>query len=461
MAQIRIQPVLDWLKRVITQPRDELTRWQKTVRFMYDLGRYGARQLRRDQAPQMAAALAYRTLFGLLPLLVVGTMIVRAIGGFEQLLQHLERFFIAVGLDSFQMSVAGADDTATTEGISLSQWLLDLVRQVEQINLAAITWVGVVVLVYSAISLMVTIEGCFNGICRAPEGRSWLKRLPIYWTIVTIGPAAIALTMYVDSRFNAFIAQQVSWWWMLKAAPVLWSFIATWLVMFAIYKLMPNTHVRTRAVLAGALVAAVLLEIGKRTMGAYVSNALSIRQLYGSLGLIPLFMFWVYLMWLVVLFGLEVSATLQSLGGRTLEDVERERRPTGLADPASVLTVMEVIAERFGTSAATTTSQITEATGLAEATVQVIVRRLIEAGLLHRLDRADEAVSLARPPAGIAASELIDVGFALVDEGGIQRKPAILQQLRQAQHALAAQATLAGLLPTQPPAAAGDKVAPR
>jgi len=459
MAPIRIQPVLDWLKRVVTQPRDELTRWQKTVRFMYDLGRYGARQLRQDDAPRMAAALSYRTLFGLLPVLVVGTMIVRAIGGFEQLVQHLGEFFSSLSLDEYEMSVAGG--AALPEGQSLSQWLLDIVRQVEDVNLAAITWVGVVVLIYSAISLMVTIEGCFNNVCRAPEGRSWAKRLPIYWTIVTIGPAAIALTMYVDSRFNAFIAQQVSWWWMLKAAPVLWSFVATWLVMFAVYRLLPNTSVHVRPALIGALVAAVLLEIGKRTMGAYVGNALSIRQLYGSLGLIPLFMFWVYLMWLVILFGLEVSATLQSLGGRTLEEVERERRPTGLVDPASVLTVMEVVAERFGESAASTTSQITEATGLAEATVHLIVTRLIEAGLLHRLDREDGAVSLARPPEGIAASELIDVGFALADEGGIERKPAILLQLRDAQRSLAAQATLAGLLPTQPPAAAGDKVAPR
>jgi membrane protein len=441
---------------VITQPRDELTRWQKTVRFMYDLGRYGARQLRQDDAPRMAAALSYRTLFGLLPVLVVGTMIVRAIGGFEQLVQHLGEFFSSLSLDEYEMSAAGG--AALPEGQSLSQWLLDIVRQVEDVNLAAITWVGVFVLIYSAVSLMVTIEGCFNNVCRAPEGRSWLKRLPIYWTIVTIGPAAIALTMYVDSRFNAFIAQQVSWWWMLKAAPVLWSFIATWLVMFAVYRLLPNTAVHVRPALIGALVAAVLLEIGKRTMGAYIGNALSIRQLYGSLGLIPLFMFWVYLMWLVVLFGLEVSATLQSLGGRTLEEVERKRRPTGLVDPASVLTVMEVIAERFGESAATSTSQITEATGLAEATVQLIVQRLIEAGLVHRLDREDGAVSLARPPERIAAGELIEVGFALVDEGGMERKPAILLQLRDAQRSLAARATLAALLPAQPVAAASDKV---
>jgi membrane protein len=390
---------------------------------------------------------------------VVGTMIVRALGGFDQLIEQLGDFFNSLGLHQYKMSAAGGGTTA--EGQTLRDWLLDLVRQVEHINLAAITWVGVFVLIYSAVSLMVTIEGCFNTICRAPEGRPWLKRLPIYWTVVTIGPAAIALSMYVDSKFSAFVTERMAWWGVLAVAPVLWSFLATWLVMYAIYKLLPNAHVRTRAALVGALVAAVLLEIGKRTMGAYVGHALSIRQLYGSLGLIPLFMFWVYLMWLVVLFGLEVAATLQSLGGRTLEEVERTRRPTGLVDPASVLTVMEVVAERFGASTATTADQVAETTGLAEATVQMILQRLHEAGLIHRLDREDGAVSLARPPERITAEELIEVGFALVDEGGIERKPAILLQLRDAQRALAAQATLAALLPTQPVAATDDKAPDR
>ena len=72
-----IQKSTEHLLRIITQPRSELTRWQRAARFTYDLGRTGAQQLRRDRASQMAAALAYRTLFSLLPILAVGT----ALGG--------------------------------------------------------------------------------------------------------------------------------------------------------------------------------------------------------------------------------------------------------------------------------------------------------------------------------------------------------------------------------------------
>ena len=62
------QAMIRWMSRVITQPRDELDRWQRAARFAYDLAIYGGRQLRHDRAPQMAAALAFRTLFALVPL---------------------------------------------------------------------------------------------------------------------------------------------------------------------------------------------------------------------------------------------------------------------------------------------------------------------------------------------------------------------------------------------------------
>ena len=62
-----IELVTHWLKRVVTQPLQELDRWQMAARFAYDLGRFGAHQLRQDRAQDMAAALAFRTCSGCCP----------------------------------------------------------------------------------------------------------------------------------------------------------------------------------------------------------------------------------------------------------------------------------------------------------------------------------------------------------------------------------------------------------
>ncbi len=439
MGKFTIQPVIDWLRRVVTQPHDELTRWQMTIRFARDLSRYGAKQLRRDQAPWMAAALSFRTLFGLLPVFVVGTLLVKALGGFEEMLNSLRRFFDSLGWGNIHIS--GNNDEAQT----LSVWLLDLLRGAETLNLSAVGWIGVAVLIYAAISLMVTIEGCFNRVCRAPSGRTWMRRFPLYWTTICLAPAAVALTAYADRSFQSFITEAVALGWFLEFVLLAWSLIVIWLVMFTMYKLLPNTNVHTRPALIGSFVAAVLLELGRNTMSAYIANALTIKFLYGSLGLIPLFMLWVYIMWLVILFGLQVTATLQMLAGRSLEEIEPKQLPTGLIEPGTIISLMEIIMERFSSGMTTDQSVLMKETGLPPGTIQLIIDRLIEDGILHRVEGDEQAMSLSRPPEKIQTRELIDIGFALVDESGDRNTSVFRQRLREVQRQFVDNSTLAGL----------------
>ena len=63
----------------------------------------------------------------------------------------------------------------------------------------------------------------------------------------------------------------------------------------------------------GAFIATIMLLAGKGTLVLYLSHAISLRQLYGSIGLVPVFMFWLYVMWLIILLGLQVTAILQQV----------------------------------------------------------------------------------------------------------------------------------------------------
>ena len=444
MARHRIRGLAEWVVKVMTQPRDELNRYQKTIRFAYDLGRYGARQLREGRAPQAAAALSFRVLFGLMPILVVGTVLARTLMGADDFKRFVSEVFEWLGLYSYEIVLSGETETVGADGVSIGEFLDLLVGQASQLNLAAVGWLGLAVLVYSAIGLMVTIENSFNSIYHAPQGRSWNRRVPLHWFVLTIGPVAIGLTMFFDKAFRSWITALESGHWLLHSAPILLGFLASWAFLYAIYTLVPNTHVAFRPALIGALIAAIILEIGKGTLGAYLGKAISIRQLYGSLGLVPLFMFWIYLMWLVVLFGLQVSAILQMLGGRRLEELEA-RHETGLVDPATVLAVMQVVAYYFGQSQPTTARQVADETALPEATLVRMLDQLVLGGFLHRLDREDGAVTLAKPPDQIAADDLIEIGYRMVDEGRGGRRSALVQRLREAQKSIAGQMTLATL----------------
>lgn len=490
-----IQYALLWLKRVVTQPRSELDRWQRAALFTYDLSRFGARQLRHDRAPQMAAALAYRVLFGMLPVLIVATILVRAIIGIPDFQVQVGRFLDDIGLADIHVvdRTAGANGEAVNS-IDLKEWIVALIEKAAEINLAAVGWVGLALIIYAAISLMVTIENSFNTIYRAPEGRSWARRVPLYWFILTISPAALGLAVYLDGQIDTLLVTNTAnivvespeqggqttqlldansanaatsaaqpdaktkatapprsrWQWLIDIGGFLWVVLIEWLFMFGVYTLVPNTEVAGKPAAIGAMVTVLMLEVGKRTMGAYLANAFTISHLYGSLGLVPLFMFWVYLMWLAVLFGLQVSAALQMLHGRRLDEIERKRETVGLIDPAAVLTVMEIVTGRFNQGQQTSVQKIADEASLPVSVVSQIFDRLVDAGMLHQLDHDKQTVTLAQPPEQISADQLINVGFEMADSTGDGRRCSMLERLRDTQRKLAAQATLASLVPATP-----------
>ena len=92
-------------------------------------------------------------------------------------------------------------------------------------------------------------------------------------------------------------------------------------------------------------------------------------------------------------------------------------------------------------------------------TLDKMLDRLVEDGLIHRLDRDDSSYSLAKPPENISAEQVIELGFSLVDEAAGGRQSALLERLRAAQRSLAAQATLATLMGASPPSSGADQVA--
>ena len=442
-----IELVTHWLKRVVTQPLQELDRWQMAVRFAYDLGRFGAHQLRQDRAQDMAAALAFRTLFGLLPVLVVATVLVKGMSMQQHFLGPLNELFAFWGLDQVQILLPGETGGATS---TLAVWLGDRVREAESVSLAAIGWVGLGLTVYAAISLVVTIEDCFNVIYQAPQGRPWARRVPLYWFVLTISPVVVVASTYVNDWFERQLASLHAHPGLTVAIGLAWSVFVIWLLMDLLYRLFPNTTVHRRPALVGALVAAILLEIGKRTLGLYLQNALSLSQLYGSLGLIPLFMFWVYLMWLAVLFGLQVSSTLQHLHGRQLAELQQQVQAV-VIDPGVVVALMQGVAERFVAGQTASVEQLARATRLPEPVVERLVGGLVDAQMLHRVADAESRVVLSRPPEQIPLARLLEIAFQAVDrEVGTAQAARWLDQLRTAQKAATADATLRSLLTVNP-----------
>ncbi|MEX0670097.1 MAG: YhjD/YihY/BrkB family envelope integrity protein [Pirellulales bacterium] len=448
MLRTLIHDAAEWTTRVVTHPREELTHWQATARFWYDLARVGARQLQEDRALQMAAALAFHTLFALMPLAIVSTALFKGMQGVDKLQSLVHQLVQSAGLDAVRIMPAdGAATPAGGDGMSLGAWLEDMIGKFGTIDLETLGLLGLAVMIYAAVAMMVTVEDCFNTIYRAPQGRPWMRRVPVYWTVLTVGPIGIALLFLVDTHVGRWIASVDASGGLIRVLGVFWSIGLITLMLLGTFVLLPNTHVSWRSAVGGAFVSAVLLHVGKVGLAAYVNNAFSFSQLYGPLGFVPVLMIWTYAMWICILFGVEVAAIVQRLGGRRdeLEEMERMRPKGGMVDSTSVLLLMEVVAEGFESGRAVALGHVVEETGLPEPVAAEILGKLVTQGFVHRVVGVESAYTLARPPEDITADSLIEFGQSMLHEHNGRRKSRAIEALRHSQRKLAANTTLAGL----------------
>ncbi|MBC8200734.1 MAG: YihY family inner membrane protein [Planctomycetes bacterium] len=305
---MKFHSIFKRLQAVLKNPIEELSRGERLLVYVWQLVKQGAKQLSKDRASMMAASLTYRTLFGMLPVTVVGAGVAKAIMGNERFELFLHNAIAALGMNQVQL-----DGAENAEAITLGSWLSDIVSTGMNINVAALTWIGLLILVYSAITLLVDIEQSFNSICHLNRGRSWLHRIPLYWFVLTFGPVLMAVAFWADTVAGGLIESTLPWNWLSWTLTRVWDFFLGWLCLLFLYRYVPTVKLRLNALMAGAFVAALLLLVGKESLGLYFNHALSLQHMYGSLGLVPVFMFWLYLMWLIVLLGLQISAIVQQV----------------------------------------------------------------------------------------------------------------------------------------------------
>jgi membrane protein len=390
---VRLQRYLEWL---IAHPVAELNRAQRFLRFAVDLVRHCSRELRENDAGQMAAALTYRTIFGLVPLLMVSMLAFRLFGDMEAAARRLQSAAYAF----FNYQVDPTRPEAMAFKTALDERLFDVMKTVGGLSFEAIGAVGALLLIWAALGLLISFEDAANRVYRAPRGRGWATRIGVYWTVLTLGPILLLVVLYAAEY----------WLRQAEALPVagpLFAFLAgfgslagSFLALTLLYKLLPNTLVRWRPALAGALVAAGLWGVSKWAFGLYVSRALPYLKLYGAIGLIPLFLFWLYLNWLIVLFGLEIAFTLQAMKGRVFEKKD-PRGALASADPQWLLPVMAAVARGFAGGQPVGRQALAEELDLRLESVAELVARLEAEGLLHQVSRRgteDVGLTLALPP---------------------------------------------------------------
>jgi membrane protein len=178
-------------------------------------------------------------------------------------------------------------------------------------NTGKMTALGGGFLFIAALMLISNIDNNLNHIWRVTQKRRLVFSLSIYWMILTLGPlllgASIATTSYITSlRLLESETLTGAFNFLLSWLPFLLSLSA----FVGLYLLVPNKKVRFKHAFLGAFSAAILFELSKKGFALYITHFPSYQMIYGALAAIPILFVWVYLCWLIVLLGAEITAAL-------------------------------------------------------------------------------------------------------------------------------------------------------
>ncbi|MCH2142155.1 MAG: YihY/virulence factor BrkB family protein [Phycisphaerales bacterium] len=284
---------------------EELSSGERMVRFVLDIGRLAALRLRRHRAGMMAAALSYRVLFSLLPLLALAASIARLSVTKQEFLDTVSNLVTRLGLERVDIPTGAHAGSS----VDLGHWLESLAAQAAEIDVTGMTWIGAIVLIWAAYRLFDEVEASLSVIVAGNKRRSAIARVLVSLLILVLAPALSVWGIAVLGDLVSEI-EATGYRWVAMVGNALISLILIWLIVLLAYRFVPAGRKGWGASSIGALVAAISLLIGQWLLRRFFFSATSASPIGGSLGMVPLLMIWVYVMWICVLYGAELAAML-------------------------------------------------------------------------------------------------------------------------------------------------------
>jgi len=362
--------------------------WRDFLNFM----RFIAMRFHQDRCIQIAASLTFTTLLSLVPLITIAVAMFSVFPVFEDFSSQIKVYLI----NNLMPDMAGK---------IITQYM----RQFTE-SAMRLTAVGIALLAVTAMLMMLTIDHAFNTIWRVSRPRPLLKRLVIYWAVLTLAPlligASLSLTSWLVGLSMGY-AKQIPIFGVgaLKILPVLFTTLA-----FAmLFELVPNRHVPRTHALIGAVAAAIVFESMNRVFGYYISHFPTYKLVYGAFASVPVFLMWIYLSWLTTLLGAVITASLSHWRAPSAQNL------SPAAQLLDALRVLQFLASGLQQGRVSTFPELSGSLYLGYDVLEKILGKLASADMVRKAE--GQGWLLMRDANHIRAAELLRL-FAL-DSGSL------------------------------------------
>lgn len=265
-------------------------RLQMTVLFF----RHLIRRFVADDCSQSAAALTYMSLFAVVPLMTLMYSMFSLIPAFQGLENQVQEMIFS--------------NFVPQSGAEIQGYLTEFSRQARNLSAA-----GAVILLITSYLMLKNIERTFNNIWGTSDSRRGLSSFLLYWGILSLGPLLLGIGLMMRTYLVSFqlLVDEVD---MLGVTALVFEYMPllfTWAAFTLLFIAVPNCKVSTRYAVTGGLLTAICFELAKMLFGLIIAQS-SYAAVYGAFAIVPIFLIWVYLMWIIVLGGAELVRSMET-----------------------------------------------------------------------------------------------------------------------------------------------------
>lgn len=382
-------------------------------------------EMRYNYLSMRAGYLTYAMLLSMVPMLAMSTALVKGLGGGDQLREIVYTYIDSLeransdNASSFPLETTSSPiDNApaaekpedqvdlTTHLRSAADTIFDYV---DRTNFATLGTFGMVGIFLSVILVLGQIEKAMNAIWKVTDGRSALRKVTDYITMMVLMPISInvalaAGTMLKSQALTAQVDRFMPMEWiqtlLLQGVPVLFLTVT----IYIMYIFFPNTKTTGIPTMIGAFVAGCLWFV---TQNLYISLQIGVAKynaIYGSFATIPLFLAWVWLGWLFILIGAQLAYAIQQ------EDSYRfiNSKVQPATQLSAALDVCTAISNRFVNREGTRIDDISDDfPEYQRDLIEKTVTELIGAGVLHHAEETGKLM-VSRPPEKITNQFIVE-----------------------------------------------------
>ncbi len=246
-----------------------------------------------------AASLSFYTIFTLIPLLLVSFSIIVRLPNFSEQYEKIKSFIFSNIMPASQDTVSAYIDTFLA-------------------NTSKLGVIGFIFIIIASIMFFQNYEYIVGKIFKTKQKGFW-SALTTYWTLITLGPMALAASIYLSVKIQ-FLLNQSSYTSGIDFLSI-FPYLIIWMLFFVTYKISTTVIIRFKAALISSFFASLIWYMGKNLFIYYTVHNKTYATVYGSFSTLLFFFLWIYLSWIIFLYGQKLCYLLNE------EEKEKEHEP--------------------------------------------------------------------------------------------------------------------------------------